>query len=140
MRHIEFRGLAKNGRLVYGDFVCNAMHGCAILVVTEIPPSMSDPCGDTRFEYITVDPESVGQYIGKKDKKGKLIFDQDIVRIKYPKGGDFENTIGRVFFDEDEAQFYHGNTKGRPPKRMWEYAEVIGNMFENPDLVKRLYK
>jgi hypothetical protein len=80
------------------------------------------------------------QDIGKSDIKGNLIFDQDIVRIKYPNGGDFANTIGRVFWDEDECNFYHGNSTGRPPKRMWEYAEVIGNVFETPKLWERIKK
>jgi hypothetical protein len=91
-------------------------------------------------DLISHDGWEVMQDIGKKDIKGNLIFDQDIVRIKYPNGGDFANTIGRVFWDEDECNFYHGNDKGRPPKRMWGYSEVIGNVFETPKLWERIKK
>lgn len=48
----------------------------------------------------------------------------------------FGNTLGRVFWDEKEATYFHGNQAGRPPKRMWEYCEVIGNIYEHGDLLK----
>lgn len=75
------------------------------------------------------------QFTGIKDRNGREIFEDDIVRINVPNGGDFENTVGRVFWHDEEAAFYHGNSEGRPPKRMWEYVTVIGNVYENPDLL-----
>lgn len=77
-------------------------------------------------------------FTGRKDKLGHKIWQDDIVKINHPQGGDFENTIGRVFYWEEEGAFYHGNTEGRPPKRMWEFATKIGNIYENPDLWEKI--
>lgn len=87
------------------------------------------------------------QYTGLKDKNGKEIYENDIVNIKHPHdvGGDFGDTNGRVFWYDEEGAWYHGNQSGRPPKQMWKYCEVIGNIYEtehllhsydNPDILK----
>ena len=75
---------------------------------------------------------------GLHDRAGKEIWEGDIVRIQHPedKGGDFGDTVGHVFWWGEEGAFYHGNSSGRPPKRMWEYCEVLGNVYENGDLLK----
>ncbi len=76
---------------------------------------------------------------GLKDTHGKEIYEGDIVCINHPHDmtGDFTNAIGEVFWWDEEGGWYHSNNNGRPPKRMWPYVEVIGNIYEHPELLEQ---
>lgn len=129
-RRIDFRGLDQNGVMQYGDFVCNAMHGCAILVVTELPPTMSDPCGDTKFEYITVPPETVGQFTGLADKNGKDIYEDDLIKDKFDNQFTVEFRLCqfvRVMNGERDCNLVSSSS--------YLELEINGNIHQNPDLI-----
>ena len=81
------------------------------------------------------------QYIGVKDKNGVDVYDGDIVQVK---ADDYELVISEVKWGEVEypafdlpkydgygmnafAAIYHSDPK--------ETIEVIGNIYENPDLI-----
>lgn len=82
---------------------------------------------------IFVNPDTVGQYTGLNDKNGKKIFEGDIVKrfwfskmciyqIGYDNGlACFIGRAGMKFttFDYDSEEF-----------------EVIGNIYDNPELIK----
>ncbi len=76
------------------------------------------------------------QYIGRKDKNGKEIYEGDI--YKQPRNNSLvdgevkEYLIGRVRFDNDvywcmEGEYIFNRIK-------WT-GEVVGNIYENPDLL-----
>lgn len=123
MREILFRGKRKfGGTWNYGDLV----HCTDNLV------AVSDEQGN----FVNVHPETVGQYTGLTDKNGKKIFEGDLL--------DCEDRICVVSWHEKcgtwDCNFvrYKGKicSNGITPVE-WKYrAEVIGNIHDNPELMK----
>lgn len=143
MREIFFRGKrAQGGAWVYGDFYKSDINkyeresGKATLIFT--------PDIDT-FIYIReqrnsvmVIPETIGQYTGLTDKNGTRIFEGDILKIIDDEGNtDFsDGGVGNV-------EFAYGlwYVSGKPQNGLWDllqayYCEVLGNIYDNPELLK----
>ena len=72
------------------------------------------------------------QYTGLKGKNGKEIYEGDIVRA-FHKGQ--YNQIGEVFFEKKRPSF-RVRFKNNKDILVRRDLEVIGNIFENPELLK----
>lgn len=84
---------------------------------------------------------NVMQYTGLYDKNGKEIYEGDIAVVRHLHDGDecvWNNTKQepipfKVTWDSGKLGFHFDNSRmGYAP---WDY-EVIGNIYENPELIK----
>lgn len=87
-----------------------------------------------RFNQYEIDPETLCQYTGLKDKNGNRIWENDIVRIE----NSMDEGIGNI-------EFYGGiwYVDGEPSNSLYDIVEyddadieVIGNIFDNPEMMK----
>lgn len=128
MRTIKFRAKGKyDGQWHYGGLI-QVSKGYSIATKIE-----------DAFEMCAVDPETIGQFTGLYDKNGKEIFEGDIILY----GGSIQHEVvfrhgafGYLIYG-GEFISYAGNTNFTfNPLNRSKKHEVIGNIYDNPELLK----
>ena len=89
-------------------------------------------------EWIEIDPETLCQYTGMVDKNGNRIWENDIVSAwsegKYATGMVKQRIDGLYII---YPAYQHNEFWGLcPDKNRKTNVEVIGNVFDNPELLK----
>ena len=131
MREILFRGK----RIDNGEWVDGNLFVPDEITHRKAPTELLVGTNVVRISY-EVDPSTVGQYTGLTDKNGKRIFEGDI--LEHHAQGDIIVNRGVVNWDEKNARWAHQLNTMNPCFYMHnpKSVEVIGNIYDNPELLK----
>lgn len=150
MRTIKFRGYSKDfaeNEWFFGNLIDKGNGSFQIL---EKNPKI----WDLSYDGIEVLPESIGQFTGLHDKNGKEIYEGDIVNwgMHHQNSEEHFHRYAIVEFNPDiqfKIIFYINSQNGNRKEtdghifRFGQFAyketnkhlEVIGNIYENPELL-----
>lgn len=122
MRTIKFRGKDKRtGEWFYGNLFDKDASGRTHI-------------STTRQGCLDIDPETVGQFTGLLDKNGKEIYEGDVILQRgYSR-------IRPMLVRFEHGAFVTGEHSGSStttrPMLIQKRCEVLGNIYDNPDLLK----
>lgn len=131
MREIKFRGWNELGKIKYGTGILE--DGINTWLIYNVK---NEAIAYGQRNQI-VKPETVGQYTGLKDKNGKEIYEGDI--IEWDNGVTLlcEWTYNNASFEFVELYCPDENTVyDIRIYRTDEQSKVIGNIYENKELIK----
>lgn len=140
----EYRTNYKNGDWVYGLIT-------RFSIETSFGVSPAHMTNEEGIAGIDVDDNTIGQYIGRKDKNGTKIFEGDIFEIE--DDGYFVVQWGDGYFELQYYGYYEYCVDGNAYETRWgkldaepiwdwdiEGMEIKGNIFDTPELLKNIYE
>ena len=135
MREILFRGKrTDNGEWVEGYYSYSPEIDKHMITTSDL----AHPYG-TNLGFYKVIPETVGQYTGLTDRNGRKIFEGDIVVF----ADFFDDKIHRGVVYWCDSAFWFDCTETEGDEGIYSLAyisanilEVIGNIYDNPELLE----
>lgn len=142
MREIKFRGKSADGKWCYGDLL--RISGGTIIyhgshTESEGLPSNEDVAVELMMDEVTVCiPSTIGQFTGYQDYYDNDIYEGDILYCKTIK-----ESIATDKHAFREVVFQHGSFRLRDwfattsmASHIIKAWEVVGNIYDNPELVE----
>lgn len=89
-----------------------------------------------------VDPQTVGQYVRRKDKNNRKIFEGDVVRFYKETNGETFQGKYVVYYEDAYCAFMLRDIEQKsyptdiPVEKQCMDYEVIGNVYDNPELLE----
>ena len=134
-REIKFRGLTNNGTWVYGNLIQGKNGDCYICSINKNPVTKNGDSWYIDSPCYVVIPETVCQFTGLVDKNEKDIYEGDILKI--------------TLYDDEwktKVRDYYGTLVIDVEGCDWSTTalsfldeeadkEVLGNFYENPELL-----
>lgn len=146
MRTIKYRGKRlDNGEWEYGDLLQYDDRDISIGVHGKNYTG-NGLYADLYLRIVLVDPATVGQYTGLKDKNGQEVWEGDIFKdssgvlrsiFRVPGGLAFEDNPVAFGYDH-RSPLYPYSALAESQNEAWLYqcCEVIGNIHDNPEFLK----
>lgn len=134
MRIIKFRGKSiDEGKWVYGDLLQFYLNGEPVKTNFSILPFEVEKIDKHTYENqpVSICYDTIGQFTGMYDCNGKEIYEGDILRTSISKNG-----IGFVSWNIENASFVVQMKNSAQWYNLWSGYEVIGNIHDNPELLK----
>ncbi len=151
MREIKFRAkavdLLNTQEFVYGYYWTNECDNHFIIT------TFDSSTGAYVIEEHDVDPETVGEYTGLNDKNGREIYEGDILRARIKCGFDMAKGDYQYKYKNYAVEYWQSFTQIgyrfhnksntfmiKPSALRTMQVEVIGNIHDNPELLKEELK
>lgn len=127
MKDIKFRGK----QIDSGEWAYGLPSYDTFGKITEI--EIWEDCGET-MEFYLIDPDTVGQFTGLRDRNGTEIYEGDICK-------DSMSWVFEVLWDSENARFIGYQSKPRGDVYICHVGgepavEIVGNIHDNPGLLK----
>jgi len=142
MREIKFRGLDPiSNEWVYGDLIHGVGSKSDKVYILPDRINLANVKNCDPIDGVCVEPKSVGQFTGLKDKNGKEIYEGDILSEKW---------LVEVYKNEEGTYMvrFHLNHFANRPRSLNKYLLerdvagtsdidnfIIGNIYEHPELL-----